>query len=327
MLHKNLMAFAAIAILSSSVWAGEGSQFQHAPDPVGGLNPSALVVPDGSDWDQYAWDDFILAEPQTITKVRWRGGYINGAPYGHAIDFRVSFFASNVTGFEPLITALPSHESQETVIATFHTNGLASESFAGVFGGKVMYDYTFLLPQPVTLQASTRYWFRVVASQQLVPDWGMASGLGGNGSHFRYTEGYHTFNNWPHDLAFSLHSDWVNVGNALTGVAGEPSLIGSGVVTGAGGVTFEMASGPASALVWFVAGFSRIDQPLLGGVLVPDPLFILPMQMDASGGAQLSLVLPYWLSSGTDIVCQAWIADPLAVASFSASNGIMGTIQ
>ncbi len=128
------LLLASVATLAPGATAGE--VFSLPPDPIGGINTSSWVTPDGTDSDTYAWEDFTLAETQTITEVRWRGGYASGAPYGHVYDFKVSFFDSNVTGFEPLITALPEKESQETVIATFHTGSACGESYVGTFGGK-----------------------------------------------------------------------------------------------------------------------------------------------------------------------------------------------
>ena len=315
-----------LAILSSPVLAGE--VFSKPGDPAGGLNPSAWVFPNGSDSDEYAWDDFSLAETQVLTEVRWRGGYSLGAPYGHATDFRVSFFNSDANGFQPLITALPSHESQETVIATFHTNGLAGESFAGVFGGMVMYDYVFRLPAPVTIPGTTRCWFRVLASQTTWPDWGMATGLGGVGgdnAHFRYTEGTHTFRNWPHDLAFSLHADWVNLGHSLSGTAGAPELTGTGSLAGGSSATVSLSLARPSSPAWFVVGLTQVDLPFSGGILVPAPTIILPLATDSTGSVSLTFGTQPGVPSGIDLVLQTWIADPLATAGRAASNGLVST--
>lgn len=198
-----LSALALVALLATSAHGGE--VFSKPPSASGGLNSSSWVDPDGSDSDWYAWDDFTLAGTHTISEVRWRGGYALGAPYGHATDFRVSFFSSIAGGFQPLIVALPDHEDQEITIATFHTNSNAGETPVGVFGGIAMYDYHFVLPTPVTLTGGVKYWFRVVASQTIYPDWGVTTGTGGDGSHFRFSTGLSMFQNAPHDLAFSLH--------------------------------------------------------------------------------------------------------------------------
>ena len=322
-LSRLLAPLALVALSAVPTHAGE--VFAKPPTPGGGVNSSSWVPEDGTDSDTYSWDEFTLAETQTITEVRWRGGYALGAPYGHAFDFRVSFFDSAANGFQPVLTAFPSHESQETVIATFHTNNAAGESFAGVSGGVVMYDYRYTLPTPVTLQGGVKYWFRVVASQPIYPDWGMATGTGGNGVHFRYSTGTTMYQNWPHDLAFSLHATWVDGGPGVAGVAGVPVLTGTGTLAGGSNSSLVLTSARPSSTVWLVAGLTAINAPFKGGTLVPDPLLVLDTVSNAAGAATLNFGMPVGVPAGVDIISQFWIPDPAAVHGFAASNGLTGT--
>jgi len=48
--------------------------YQQSPNPAGGLLQSSWWSPDDSDWDQWVWDNFTLAENRAITQVFWRGG-------------------------------------------------------------------------------------------------------------------------------------------------------------------------------------------------------------------------------------------------------------
>lgn len=202
-LSRALAGLTLAVAFAASTSAGE--VYGKPPSKAGGINGSAWVAPDGSDSDLYAWDEFVLPATTTITEVRWRGGYSLGAPFGGVTDFRVSFFDSVVGGFQPLIVALPEHEQQEITIATFHTLGNANETPSAILGGVQTYEYRFVLPVPVTLMGGVKYWFRVVGTQPVHPDWGLISGMGGDGGHFRYSTGMHMFQNVPHDLAFSLH--------------------------------------------------------------------------------------------------------------------------
>lgn len=312
---RSLPLVCSIALLLSSQ-ASAGEVFAHVPTPGGGINASAWVTPDGSDSDMYAWDCFVLDETQTITEVRWRGGYKFNGQYGKAVDFRISFFNSNASGFEPLITALPEHESQETVIKTFHTNNSAGESLAGVSGGVVMYDYHYTLPTPITLQGGVNYWFRVVAGQPIpYPDWGMATG--GTGSHFKFNQGAAMFQNWPHDLAFSLHAKWSNLGGGIAGLHGVPML-------SANANSVSLSGARESTPVWFVGGVSTVNLPLASGILIPNPQVIYALNTNASGQVSLPFVKPASMPPGVNVYAQAWIYDPAAPESFSASNGISG---
>jgi len=316
----------ALALLALAVPLRAGEVFSKPPLPGGGVNSTSWVDPDGSDSDTYAWDEFTLAETQVITHVRWRGGYALGAPYGHATDFRVSFFDSIAGGSQPVITALPEHESQETVIATFHTNDAAGETFVGTSGGVAMYDYEYTLPTPVTIPGGVKCWFRVVAAQPVYPDWGMATGTGGNGSHFKYTTDTTLFQNWPHDLAFSLDAEWENLGHGLAGVQGVPQLVGSGALVTGDVVHVDLTGARPNAPVYAVLGLARVDLPFAGGTMVPAFLLptgvILNMGTNAAGEVHVTYTWPGSLPPGTDVIIQEWIVDPAAVEGFAASNAI-----
>lgn len=296
--------------------------FSRPPSPTGGVNASAWTTPDGSDSDMYAWEDFTLTETQTITEVRWTGGYSLGGIYGMATDFRISFFDSTANGFYPIITGLPEHESQETVIATFHTNNNAQETPMGGGGGVTMYSYRFVLPQPVTLQGGVKYWFRVAAGQPGYPDWGW--GTSTPGAHFKFNQGASMFQSWPNDLSFSLHATWANLGNGLAGPTSEPVLKGSGPLTPGTFSALRVTNAEPLMPAWIVAGGSEVNLPIAGGLLIPDPQIILSVGTDATG----ALVLPFKLDASTPpgfrIVAQAWVLDPGAPEWLTATNGLSG---
>jgi hypothetical protein len=168
--------------------------FSHPPDPSGGLIASAWVSPDGSNSDIYSYDDFTLPTAKRITEVRWRGGYTKNAIHGRVTDFTITFFESNVTGFEPNVT-LP--ESKEIFLAKYRVGGNAGEEHAGTVGNIGMYDYKYVLPQPVPAEGGKKYWVRIQAFQAVYPDWGIAVGAGGDGSHFQYNTSRKRFKTRP----------------------------------------------------------------------------------------------------------------------------------
>jgi len=315
-------ALSLLAVLGPAARAEE--VFAKAPSPAGGVNASSWVPPDGSDSDMYSWDDFTLPVTQTITEVRWRGGYALGAQFGKATDFRVSFFASNVTGFEPKIVAIPENESQEQALINVHTNNNAGETPVGVFGGVAMYDYRFVLPVPFVAQAGVKYWFRVVCGQPIYPDWGMATSNPA-GSHFRYNTGSTMFHNYSHDLAFSLHARWANLAGAISGTAGLPALGGTGTLASGSSDTIALTAAKASSAVTLVFGVSKLNAPFKGGTLVPAPYVFVSLTSNASGSVSLPFTMPAGVPPGTNLYFQAWVADPAAVQGLAASNGLAGT--
>jgi len=319
-----LLAFAALALLALPARAGE--VYAKPPSPAGGVNQSSWVAPDGSDSDMYAWEDFTLPVTQAITEVRWRGGYALGAPFGKVSEFRISIFPSNITGFEPLITALPEDEEGEAWLLNVHTGNNAGETPVGVVGGVALYDYRCVLPQPFVATAGVKYWIRLQASQPVYPDWGPTTGTGGNGAHFRYVTGYHMFQSAPHDLSFALHARWEDLGAGLAGTAGVPKLSGSGTLAAGAPGTLTLASARANAPVTLVFGTTPLGAPFKGGTLVPVPLLIVALASDAAGQVSLPFVMPAGVPPATALLFQAWIVDPAAPHGLSASNGLEGSV-
>jgi len=316
---------ALLSVLCASP-ASAGEVFSRPPSPTGGVNTSSWVAPDGSDSDMYAWDDFTLAATQTITEVRWRGGYEHAAPFGKVYDFRVSFFDSIAGGFQPYIVALPENEGQEVTIASFHTNSAAEETYVGTVNGIAMYDYRFVLPQSVTLQGGVKYWFRVVGVQPVYPDWGVQTGLGGDGSYFRYGTGLHMFQSIGHDLNFSLHATWADMGQAMAGAAGAPHLSGAGTLAAGSSCSLTVAGAAHGAPATLVCGLGQLDAPFKGGTMVPDPLLLVAgLATDGSGTLSFPFVMPAGVPSGTDLTLQLWIADATGPKGFTATNGLVGT--
>ncbi len=169
---------------------------------AGGLVLSSWVSPNGSSTDFYAYDDFTLPSTAAITEVRWRGGYASDGAYGPASDFTITFFASNATGTEPLVSP---PDPSETFLAQYRVGSDVSTTFVGKAGlDNVMYDYRYQLPTPFPAIGGTKYWLRIEAFQPVYPDWGIAAGTGGDGVHFWYDTGTKTFRFAPNDTSFTL---------------------------------------------------------------------------------------------------------------------------
>ena len=114
--------------------------------------------------------------------------------------------------------------------------------------------------------------------------------------------------------------DWAGLGNALAGSSGLPVLDAAGQFTAGSTIELAVSSAFPSSPGLHVLGLSRIDLPLLGGVLVPDPLVVLGFGTDAQGGASSALPIVNAVPPGVDLFVQSWIVDPGGLQSFSATN-------
>ncbi len=179
-----------------------GSVYEQPIDPTGKLLLSSRLDPDGSDNDQYVWDNFTLQSTATITEIDWFGVYdpIRFGAGGSVLDFSVSIYPSSPAGTEPAVANPP--------LVQYQTGGNAGETSSGTIAGGTLYAYTFSLPTPFVASAGVKYWVQIEAFQQgSLPDWCLVTGSGGDGNHFRKIPGaggdvmYRAF---PNDAAFAL---------------------------------------------------------------------------------------------------------------------------
>jgi hypothetical protein len=179
-----------------------GTLYEQPVDPSGKLFLSSWLDPEGSDLDQYTWDNFTLPSDQSITEIGWIGAYdpARGGLGGSVLDFRVWIYPSIAVGTEPAVAGLP--------LVQYQTGDNAGETPIGSVNGISMNSYAFTLPTPFNASAGVKYWVHIVASQGgSSPDWSIAAGTGGNSSHYRWgagaggDSGYRTV---PGDLAFTL---------------------------------------------------------------------------------------------------------------------------
>jgi hypothetical protein len=120
---------------------------------------------------------------------------------------------------------------------------------------------------------------------------------------------------------------WADLGSGLAGVAGIPSLLGSGTLEpgSPGSLTLGDAA-PLSTALLFVA-LSSSPVPFKGGTLAAFPFSAtLFFSTDGTGGIPLAWVnWPAGLPTGTTLVFQYAIADVAAVQGASLSNAVQGT--
>ena len=118
---------------------------------------------------------------------------------------------------------------------------------------------------------------------------------------------------------------WQDLGQALAGANGEPMLSASGPFTDGSTMEFLVSNGATSAPGAFALGFSAINLPLAGGVLVPNPLVILGFSTDSVGNAETQVASPANVPTGLELYVQAWILDAGAPFGWAATNAVWTT--
>ncbi len=121
-----------------------------------------------------------------------------------------------------------------------------------------------------------------------------------------------------------LEGDWTDLGAGLAGSAGVPALGGSGSLAGGdvARLTLTGAAGPTTVAVF--GGFTRVDLPLSGGVLVPSPDVVRFFPVGAAGVLELAAVWPVGVPTGTEVYFQIWVADAGGPFGLAASNAVVG---
>lgn len=248
-----------ILMVAMLVWscarADAGILYQQLPSPSGGSYVSSWWDPDGSNYDRYVWDAFSLGYTANVNTIEWRGTY--GAS-GSVSNFTVAIYASIPAGTQPDVAHPP--------LVEYETGGNAGETYAGVFGGVTMYDHSFTLPAAFQAQAGVKYWLQIEGWQSGFPDWSLAAGQGGDGSHFLCehtnlvsTNGVPTgcwFTTRTGDTAFTL----LTTATDVQGAAGRADFALNGVLPNPSrgdrlNVTFTLPSeAPAQLAVFDVSG-------------------------------------------------------------------------
>jgi hypothetical protein len=120
-------------------------------------------------------------------------------------------------------------------------------------------------------------------------------------------------------------SPWTDLGHALAGLAGAPTLAGSGSLLPDTKADLLLTGAHPGAAAFFVVSSSASDLPFKGGTLVPTPTAVIALLVDATGQVALELRVPPGLPAGCSVYMQDWIQDPGGPEGFSASNALLAT--
>ena len=122
----------------------------------------------------------------------------------------------------------------------------------------------------------------------------------------------------------SLTAHWTDLGQGLAGISGVPALSGQGTLCPGSAFTFSLANARTNSSAVLVLGLTQVSLPLRGGVLVPSLDLVVPgLPTGVTGSIDVAGTWPATLPTGFEVYLQYWIADAVAPAGYSASNGLL----
>jgi len=120
---------------------------------------------------------------------------------------------------------------------------------------------------------------------------------------------------------------WLLDGQGLAGTGGKaPRLVGAGNLSAGSVVQLRLDRAAPLAAATLVVGFSALNAPFKGGVLVPSAdVLIVGLATDGTGQLVMPATWPSGLPAGFSLWYQAWVSDALGPKGLAASNGLHST--
>ena len=119
---------------------------------------------------------------------------------------------------------------------------------------------------------------------------------------------------------------WTDLGNSLPGTSGPPQLQCQGALTAGSAIGLELTNAAISQAAYLVIGFTAINAPYKGGILVPNFDLLFGLWTDDAGTVSAQAHWPAGVPPGFEIYMQFWINDAGAVAGRAGSNAMMGVV-
>lgn len=199
--------------------------FDQMTNPSQTIFQSSWYAPDGSDGDQYIYDNFLIPGDSTVSEVWFVGTAMQN-------NFTVRFY-TGYPGYPdaaPSSVALAPDETAANYISSYTFT--ASSSNPTLIPGTGLYQQHVVLPTPITFTGNTVYWIRIVSDGSF--GWAQAT-HGRNNSHLTYISGLNRRLVYGGDLAFQLVGTPAVVPTYVIAATASPS--NGGTVTGAGTFT------------------------------------------------------------------------------------------
>ena len=121
-------------------------------------------------------------------------------------------------------------------------------------------------------------------------------------------------------------ASFTNLGNGLAGLTGVPVFTGVGSLVGGTKAKLNLTNARPNSFSTLVIGFSQLGAPFKGGIMVPDPDFLLAgLATGPTGTVNLIGNWPVGIPSGISTWYQHWVIDAAGPKGFAASNGLRAT--
>ena len=121
---------------------------------------------------------------------------------------------------------------------------------------------------------------------------------------------------------------WTNMHGGKSGTSRYIPFVGHGPMTGGSLNEVQLFTAPPNTSSYLVVGASALSVPLKGGILVPSPDLLIPVQVDATGKHTLSFVWPNDPAFvGFAVFWQHWYTDTGASLNLAASKGLQSIGQ
>ena len=117
---------------------------------------------------------------------------------------------------------------------------------------------------------------------------------------------------------------WKALDGSLPGST-QPILDANGDLAQGSALEFQVSNAPAATFGIHFFGVAQLNQPFLGGTLVPDPIVFVQFSTNAAGVSLKNFTVPNPIPAGTELFVQSWIFDASAPQSFSATGAVRAT--
>jgi len=128
-----------------------------------------------------------------------------------------------------------------------------------------------------------------------------------------------------YQFSFDDGAGWADLGAALPGTQGRPSLEGAGLLRESCPFHLLLSNAAPVSATTLIVGLTKLSAPFLGGVLVPSPDVRVQGLTDVNGDLLISTPLPTTLPPSITLYFQHWIVDPEAPQGVAASNALSVT--
>lgn len=105
-----------------------------------------------------------------------------------------------------------------------------------------------------------------------------------------------------------------------------PTIDSEGSFQGGSANTLRVTDAPPSASAFLVLGLTSLRAPFKGGILGPNPDFLIGLPTDPLGELTVPYVLPP-APAGIDLFLQVWVQDGGVPSGFTSTESLRGTTQ